>query len=269
MDIDISRWYPAIYKRRSRRSYWPKPIDAKLLNKMRAFCEEFKPFSDTRAALVPQLVDTTFRGIIGPRGAPAFIAFIGHKNDYHVQEKIGYMGEAVILEATTLKLSTCWVGGFLRRGMLEMLVGADSSERVFGVTPIGYAKDTESLRERIMTGFGWTHRRKPLSSLVAGLREEDWPDWTGHALAAARLAPSATNRQPWRFYVDPNSITISINETGPDFNLSKRLDCGIAMLHIEVTALTQGICGTWELLKTPQVAKFTVTGDNGANSKYQ
>ena len=257
MDLDISRWYPAIYERRSRRSYWPKPIDAKLLSKMRAFCEEFKPFSDTRAALVRQPVDAAFRGIIGPKGAPAFIAFVGSNNDYHVQEKIGYMGEAVVLEATSLELSTCWVGGFLRKGMIERLVDADSNEEIFGLTPIGYAKERVSFKESIMTGFGWSHRRKPLSKLVAGLPEKNWPDWTRGVLEAARLAPSAMNRQPWKFHIGMDSITILTNETGHDFNLPKRLDCGIAMLHLEVAALNQGMHGTWELLETPQVARFS------------
>lgn len=262
MKIDASRLYSAIYERRSRRSYEPKPIDPELLNEVSTFCKEFRPFSEARAILIPQQVDKVFRGIIGPRGAPAFIAFVGRTDDYHIQEKIGYTGEAVILKATSLKLSTCWVGGFLRRSRLETLVDTTNNERVFAITAIGYAKEAESLREKVMTGFGWTHRRKPLSGLVTGLPEESWPDWTRCALKAARVAPSATNRQPWKFYVDRNSITISVKETGYDFNLSKRLDCGIAMLHIEIAALNQGEHGDWELLEAPQVARFTVNNNN-------
>ena len=46
----------------------------------------------------------------------------------------------------------------------------------------------------------------------------------------------------------------------PKLNLTsdKRLDCGIAMLHIEVAALNCGVKGKWELLASPQVARFTV-----------
>ena len=257
MDINSSKWYPAIYTRRSRRSYKPNPIDSQLLNNINGFCEHFSPFTNTRAVLVSQQVDKAFRGIIGPSGAPAFIAFVGNVSDNHVQEKIGYVGEAVVLEATSLELSTCWVGGFLRKDIIEELVDADSSEEVFGLTPIGYAKERTSVKESIMTGFGWTHRRKLLSKLISGLPEKDWPGWTRGVLEAARLAPSAMNRQPWKFHIGMDSITISTNETGHDFNLSKRLDCGIAMLHLEVAALAQGINGTWELLDTPQVARFS------------
>jgi nitroreductase len=257
MDVNSSKWYPAIFTRRSRRSYNPNHIEPKLLNNISKFCEHFRPFANARAILVSQQVNKAFRGIIGPSGAPAFIAFVGSVSDNHVQEKIGYVGEAVVLEATSLGLSTCWVGGFLRKGMIEKLVNADSNEEVFGLTPIGYAKERTSFKESIMTGFGWTHRRKPLSNLVAGLPEKDWPDWTRGILEAARLAPSAMNRQPWEFNIGMDSIIISTNETGHYFNLSKRLDCGIAMLHLEVAALNQGIHGTWKLLGTPQVARFS------------
>jgi hypothetical protein len=70
------------------------------------------------------------------------------------------------------------------------------------------------------------------------------------------------NRQPWRFQVDKNSITVSADSAlNPTMVVSKRLDCGIAMLHIEIGALTSGVKGGWELLKSPQVARFAVTAE--------
>ena len=66
------------------------------------------------------------------------------------------------------------------------------------------------------------------------------------------------NRQPWRFYVEPNGITISVDNSLLEWGISKRLDCGIAMLHIEVAALDSGVKGRWELLEAPQVARFTI-----------
>ena len=75
---------------------------------------------------------------------------------------------------------------------------------------------------------------------------------------AARLAPSAVNRQPWGFDVQDGSITVYVRTGGPEFTVSKQLDCGIAMLHIEVAALNCGIRGNWQFLKAPQVARFSV-----------
>ena len=109
-----------------------------------------------------------------------------------------------------------------------------------------------------MTGFGRNHRRKPLEEMVSGLGRTDWPQWIETALRAARIAPSAINRQPWRFHVEPDSITISVDNPRFTFGISKRLDCGIAMLHIEVAALDCGVRGRWELLEAPRVARYIV-----------
>jgi len=263
MNIPYSRWYPAVNLRRSRRQYDPeKPIPDHILSELQIVCTKFKPFPNVRAELLTRGCHEVFKGALGSYGkikcAQAFVAFIGDISDKNVQEKVGYVGEAVILEATTLQLATCWVAGFFRPDILAQLVNLGKNERVLGVTPIGYAEEKESLEERIMTGFGLTHRRKPLSSIATGLTPNEWPDWVVKSLDAARLAPSAINRQPWGFYIDSDSITVSVRTGGPEFNISKRLDCGIAMLHIEAAAVNCGVFGRWEFMDNPLVARFKV-----------
>lgn len=203
-----------------------------------------------------------FKGIIGGygkvSGAPAFIAFIGDMRAPSVQEEVGYTGEGIILEATALGLNTCWVAGFFRPESVASLVEIKDNERVLAVTPVGYASGFESLGERLMTGFGLTHRRLPLSKLIDGGRVDNMPEWAQVSLEAARLAPSAVNRQPWGFEVDASGITVLVRTSGPEFNVSKRLDCGISMLHIEIAALHYGCRGKWEFLQSPQVAKFII-----------
>ena len=262
MEIPFSRLYKAIMCRRSRRQYDPKPAESNILARLSTFCADFRPFPEARAVLVTESPDKVFRGVFGHygkiKGAPAFIAFIGNMDDPHIQEKVGCLGEGVILEATALNLATCWIGGFFRPEIASLLAGAGKNERVLAVTPVGYAREDLSLEERIMTGFGRNHQRKPLSELVTGLEEIKWPAWVKAALEAARLAPSAVNRQPWRFEVKKDSITIAVDNLKDTFNISKRLDCGIAMLHIEITALNSGIQGEWEFLEAPKVAMFRV-----------
>ncbi len=140
---------------------------------------------------------------------------------------------------------------------MSSLVEIKSNERVLAVTPVGYARRFESLEEKLMTGFGRTHRRVPISRLLNSLAQDSLPEWIRASIQAARLAPSAVNRQPWGFHVEDNSITVFVRTGGPEFNVSKRLDCGIAMLHIEVAALNCGVRGDWQFLKAPQVARFS------------
>ncbi len=262
MDIPFSRWYPAIEKRRSRRHFdESRPIEADTLLALDTVCKRFIPFPSARSCLVTESAEGVFRGAVGNYGkikdAPAFIAFIGNMDSGTVQEEVGYTGEGVILEATALGLNTCWVGGFFRPEGVASLVEIKSNERVLAVTPVGYARRLESLEEKSMTGFGRTHRRLPVSRLISGSGRGELPEWARASIQAASLAPSAVNRQPWGFDVEDGSITVYVRTTGPEFNVSKRLDCGIAMLHIEVAALSLGVRGEWQFLKAPQVARFS------------
>jgi hypothetical protein len=107
----------------------------------------------------------------------------------------------------------------------------------------------------LLTGFGRSHNRLPLSRLIVG-EESGLSQWAKLSLEAARLAPSAVNRQPWGFEIAGQTITVFVRTSGPEFTVSKRLDCGIAMLHIELAALSSGIKGSWEFLEAPKVARF-------------
>jgi len=263
MDIPFSRWHPAIEKRRSRRRFYPNlPVAPEALAALDKVCNQFAPFPHARSRLVTESVESVFKGIIGSygkvKGAPAFIAFIGNMDDPFVQEKVGYTGEGIILEATALGLNTCWVAGFFRRETVASLIDVSDKEQVLAVTPVGYAQQSESWEEKLMSRFGRSHNRRPLSKLVRGLPREKWPDWVNVSLEAARLAPSAANRQPWGFDVQEDGITVFVRTMGPEFNVSKRLDCGIAMLHLEVAAADCGRRGQWEFLPSPQVGKFKI-----------
>jgi nitroreductase len=263
MDIPFSRWYEAINKRRSRRNYNNRrQIEPEKLAALDVCCKQFNPFPHARTVLVNGYTEEVFTGIVGSygkiRGAPAFIAFIGKMSGASVQEETGYTGEGIILEATALGLSTCWVGGTFRRERVSSRIELGPDERVLGVTPVGYAENIQTLQDKMMTGFGRNHKRMPLSGLVRKSLDVQ-PEWVGKSLDAARMAPSAMNRQPWGFDVEEKNITVFVRSNSPDFTVSKRLDCGIAMMHIEVAARQSGHNGSWIFLKNPMVARYSLS----------
>ena len=232
MNIPFSRWYSEIGVRRSSRLFDPnRAIESDKLETLNSMCKQFTPFPDARSCLVTKSVQGVFKGFIGSygkvKGASAFIAFIGNMDSPNVQEEVGYTGEGIILEATALGLSTCWVGGFFRPEKVASLIKLGNNERVLAVTPVGYAQKFGSFEEKVMTGFGRTHKRLPIS-------------------------------KPWGFNNESDGITVFVRTSNPEINISKRLDCGIAMLHIEVAALNFGCKGEWQFLQAPKVAKFTV-----------
>lgn len=256
-------WYPAVNTRRSRRAYdKSKTIGEEVNARLQEVCSGFRPYNSVRAEIYSTPPDDIFSNALGfygnIKGAPAFFAFIGDITDPNVQEKMGYAGQASVLEATSHGLGTCWVALTYNAKAVKLLVKLRQNEKLICVSPVGYTTETWSFEEKVLSGFGANHQRKPLQGMVSGLPEAGWPGWARAAVEAARLAPSAMNRQPWAFSIEKSSVTVSVKDRGPEFNVARRLDCGIAMLHIELGALSCGVHGKWELLKPPQVARFQI-----------
>ena len=59
-------------------------------------------------------------------------------------------------------------------------------------------------------------------------------------LEYARLAPSATNRQPWRFVRDGARVLLALTRDAP-------IDGGIVAAHITSAAAALGRSGQWEI----------------------
>lgn len=257
-----ARWLKAIDKRHSTRNYNGQPVEPEGLAALEEVCNTASPSHSVRAVLVRSAGEGVFKGLVGSYGKirnnPAYVAFVGKAKAGDVQEMIGYLGEMVILEATALGLSTCWIGGFFRQGAAAREVGIAEDEEIYALTPVGYSLEKDTFEEKFMRGFKTKRKRKPMAAITDGLPQELWPAWVSAGLEAARLAPSAINRQPWQFTVENQQVILSTdgrrNLVGP----SRRLDCGIAMLHFELGANSCGVELARELLQSPHVARFTL-----------
>jgi nitroreductase len=261
MEIPVEAWYEAIFIRRSRRKFKPDAVPSDKLERFASVCLNFRPFPEARAVLVLKPGDDVFRGFIGSYGkierAPGYIAFIGNTESQRVQEAVGYTGEGIILEATALGLGTCWVGGYFHPDVVSGQIEIGRNERVLAVSPFGMPLDAFSFQEKLMTGFGYMHRRRGFDELVVGTPKHEW---IGTALEAARLAPSAVNRQPWRFFCGDNTICVNLDRGRDTYKISRRLDCGIAMLHLELGARHAGASGGWTF---PPDSVACFTADSG------
>ncbi|MHC9540504.1 MAG: nitroreductase family protein [Vulcanimicrobiota bacterium] len=259
MTIPVERWYESIKKRHSVRSYKETPIGQNVVEKLQAICSDFS-MDGVRVVLVSENVKDVFRGVIGPygkvKGAPLYITVISDKSQPHVQEKSGYVGEGIILEATALGLGTCWVGGLFNPQAAAKHTALRPGEIIPAVISVGYQAEKISFDEKLLKSMAKSHTRKELSELVSGLAPEKWPQWAATAFEAARIAPSALNRQPWRFVAEERCVTVKTDDGKDSDSHSKRLDCGIAMLHLEIGARREGAEGRWEYLEAPEVAKY-------------
>jgi nitroreductase len=256
-------WLAAVARRHSRRAFDGRPADSATLDALERVCAGFTPYADARAVLVRTPSLDIFQGIIGSYGkvrhAPHVLVFIGDESTGFADEHVGYVGEAVILEAAALGLDTCWIGGFFSAARTAQIVDLGPTERVFAVSPVGHATRALGLTERAMRGMAHAHSRKHVDQIVSG-STAGWPDWAIAAVETARLAPSAVNRQPWRFRFEAGALVVARDSAGETPRVTKRLDCGIAMLHAELGARATGMHGAWRDLSAGlDVARYVTT----------
>jgi nitroreductase len=246
-------WYEALFQRHSFRRFQKRNLSDYEYNEMRKFCVTFKPFGEAaRIRVLPDGGETVFKRSGGVKGARAYMAFIsGSQVTPQNLLRAGYSGEAAILEAVRLGLDTCWIGACFWSGRVSEQLGLDPGVKVYGVSPLGHGHPGA----RNVSG----HKRKEIESLTVGAQQQEL--WQASALEAARLAPSDCNRQPWRFVIGADSILLRL-DAAPKTRLEswKYLDCGIAMLHLELGALRAGKSGQWQyIMKGSDVARFVVS----------
>ena len=193
------------------------------------------------------------------RGASAFILGAAEPRGMYLED-FGYAMERLILHATGLGLGTCWVGGLFTRGTFSRRISASPRERIPAVAAVGLIPDLAKAQEGLTRRLARGSTRKPWEDLffdaafgtvLAAERAGDYAS----PLAMVRLAPSASNRQPWRIVRTGTSWHFFITRTPrypPPFSRTlfgiedlQRVDSGIAMCHFELAAREQGLRGRW------------------------
>ncbi|MBE3575447.1 MAG: nitroreductase family protein [Firmicutes bacterium] len=253
-----ARLHAAIARRHAVRTYLERPLDLDHVRMIREACRaSASAASGARVVFVAARAERVFTGLVGSygriRGAQAFLAMIGDTAQPHVEETVGYAGEYVILAATAAGVGSCWVSGTFSPDVVASLVDLSPGEKVFAVSPLGYPAEPSGT-ERIMKALARSATRKPVERLLTpeSLSLASCPQWVKQALEAARLAPSALNRQPWRFTVSAEGIRVSVEREGGQ----RRLDCGIAMLHLELGARAAGVQTKWRWLEGPLAVAY-------------
>jgi nitroreductase len=239
MDSEQTSLYEAIFLRHSRRKYLRQPIEAATLERIEALAGRLNAeAAGCRIVPVPSHSGAIFSGIRGGygiiKGAPSYLAFIARPQESGSYARLGYYGETMVLEATRLGLGSCWVSGTFDPRAAGRELDLGPAEELVAVTPLGYPREGTSMSEKLIKRAAGSHSRKPLEQLCTGEPVERWPDWARTAVEAGRLAPSAVNRQPWRFRYDGEELTVETADGGSE--AKKLLDCGIALCHLELGA---------------------------------
>ena len=217
-------WYDAIYARASVRTFTGEPTEEQLL-RLGDLCRKFS-WQGVRMRL--------FRG---PgmksfiKGTQIFCAIALKKGT--APELAGFYGEALVLEAVSMGLGACWLGMFYH-DMVKNTFKPAQDEEVVRLIALGQCAKP-----------AFAPKRKPLAELLEGGEESALAPWQKSALEAARVAPSAVNKQPWRFAFDVRSISV-LEKNSMITKKYAGYDRGIAMLHATIGAQREGRDGRWQ-----------------------
>lgn len=207
-----------IPKRRSVRSYMPTPVSEEMLTDIRAFMAALTPLIPGEPP-VARIIPTEQASFMQKWKNPQFFVFYAPEGE-DALINVGYMYQQLDLYLQSLGLGTCWVG-----------LGWPDEK----LTP-----PPEGMKLAVMMAFGHP-ADVPLRKTEDFKRNapESIADAPDERLEPVRLAPSATNSQPWRFVHEGDVLHVYREELGL---LKKRthgrmnlIDMGIALAHLYVS----------------------------------
>lgn len=197
--------YEAVFLRSSVRKYRMEALPSEVLEKVISFYTGLKPLYpgiETELGLTDNVSGKRIiRGLFGVM-APYYLTIYSAKGD-HAEMNAGYLMEQISLYLLTLGIGSCFLAS---------------------AHPAGAPKARSDKQAVITMAFGRPQGRairnqaeaKRLPLLELCVFKDQPTSWMTKVLEAARLAPSAFNRQPWRFVVVGSRIHIFSKKDGMD-----------------------------------------------------
>ncbi len=251
----------SIISRRSVRTYSDRDISAVDMKRIEEIIGKNKDTlfdSKIRFYLTENSDDRRAEGIrYGTYGfiknAKAFIAGVCVNNRKALID-FGFVLEKTVLDVEMMGISTCWLGGTFKRTDFVRKYVREKEEIIPCVISLGYEED-KRFGEKIIRSLSKADTRLPWGKLFY-LDDFETPLIKADAaelqkpLEMLRLAPSASNKQPWRvictdggdichFYLEKTK-GYSGNNMG--FGI-QYIDIGIALSHFILSCNELGISG--------------------------
>lgn len=253
-----------IKKRISVRTYVNKPISEELKVSINDYLNNLtNPFNakvSFRLLESETAINTAKLGTYGViQGASNYFGATVRDEDFAL-EALGYEFEKMILYLTSIGLGTCWLGGTYKKGEFAKAMSVEDDDIFPAISPFGYASDKKSFADSLVRLIAKGDSRKPWTELFfnedfstpllpydAGTYED--------SLEMVRLAPSASNKQPWRIVKAENMFHFYECKS-PGYSKTfgydiQRIDIGIAACHFHLTAIEKGLKGEFKKLSNP------------------
>ena len=207
----------AIRARHSVRAYQDKPIPLATAALLKGRIDRLNSQYDLNMQYISPaegIYDGIASKLNGWSGVPAYIAVVG-KNRDDLEEVCGYAGELFVLYAQTIGLNTCWAGIFKRKNVTA------------------HVAEDEKLVITIAVGYGENEGKSRKSKKVSDVTDaKDMPGWFRDGVEAALLAPTALNRQKFKFSLNDNKPSLKATASGSFV----KIDLGIVKCHFELAS---------------------------------
>lgn len=228
-----------ITKRKSTRNYKEESLTPEQLADIKAHLAELQPLFPSIPCHA-EILDASQVRCMQPWKTPHFIA-ASTEDTPEAFINVGFLLQQLDLYLQSQGLGACWVGlGRPRKELAENLTHAILMPFGIGAEPV-WRENVEQFN------------RKALSEIA------DTPD---PRLECVRLAPSATNSQPWYFVHEGDQLHVYQVIQGPlkRVTLGKMncIDMGIALCHLAVTCQDDFTFTQQE--NPPQVEGYTYIG---------
>lgn len=224
--------YNSIFTRKSIRKYSKAPLSNETLEKINEKIKELKALDDTiRYEIVIQNADQVTAMI----KAPQYLCLYSERKGIYLMNT-GYLLQQMDLTLSSMGIGTCWVG-----------IAKTHEEKRNGlsfVILLAFGDPVEPVHRKSISEF----TRKNLSEFTDLKNHEE-------LLTPVRLAPSATNSQPWRFSAEGESVIVSrekLNIIKEQFlGKQNQIDIGIALCHLQLSAEHMGKTVTFDFDERP------------------
>lgn len=253
-----------IRNRKSIRNYENRPLSEKDLIFVNDLIRNIEYESPFDVPVRIHLLEVSGKGTQKPgtygviRNAPAYLG-ITVRNSEFAMETVGFVFERMVLRLTERGIGTCWLAGTFKRDQFEKTVDIQDDELFPIVCPIGCPADKNSLINQVFRTASRSDQRRPWDELFfkddfsIPLRKEEAGEY-GFALEMLRLAPSGSNRQPWRILRKDGAFHF-YRQANPGsrhpFDI-QALDTGICASHFFLAAREKGLSGCFMIMEPPR-----------------
>jgi nitroreductase len=254
VNMNDEELYTMIFKRRSIRKFDMTPLSEQRLQQIMRFADSVKPLIPNIRFEYSFLTQNDVKNLL-PIKAPHYISIYSENKDEYLMNT-GFILQQIDLYLSANNIGSCWLG--MAKPTKDIPLTRNGMEFVI---MLAFGDTKEELHRNSVLQF----KRNSISEITSIKDSEE-------LLEPVRLAPSASNSQPWFFSGDLNKIVVSRRKLGiikaALYKNMNEIDIGIALCHLNLSIKHKGKSLVYDFTKSdvPSGYEFKVNTNIGVKN---